>query len=97
MILPYKGKFRLTQSYGVNPEAYRRFNLAGHNGVDWSLPVGTPIIAPIEGVVVEVDFDANGYGWYVKIENTQEGALVGHLSEVKVQVGFVVVYRLSVS
>jgi murein DD-endopeptidase MepM/ murein hydrolase activator NlpD len=54
------------------------------------MPVGTPLIAAIEGVVVEVDYDEPGYGWYVKIENTTEGALVAHLSKIDVQVGFVV-------
>lgn len=90
LIKPFKGRFRLTQSYGINPEAYKKFNLAGHNGTDWGLPVGTPLIAAISGVVVEVDFDRDGYGWYVKIENNEEGALVAHMSAVSVQVGFTV-------
>jgi bacterioferritin (cytochrome b1) len=92
LINPYRSstKYRISQLFGENYDIYKRFNLAGHNGIDYALPVGTQLVSPIEGVVVEVDYDENGYGWYVKVENATEGALLAHMSEVQVQVGFVV-------
>lgn len=84
-----KGR-RITQGFGGNHDMYARFNLLGHNGIDISAPIGTILISPISGTVKEVNFDDNGYGWYVLIENDQEGALIAHMSEVTVKVEFTV-------
>ena len=43
---------RVSQIFGVNRAAYARFGLEGHNGVDWAINVGTPILAAAGGVVV---------------------------------------------
>lgn len=57
----------LTQGFGENPETYRRFGLAGHNGLDYGCPLGTPVKAAAAGSVVKVGNDPGGYGIYVKL------------------------------
>lgn len=84
---PFEGDYPLTQSFGVNPDAYVKFGLKGHNGLDYGLPLNTNIIAPITGKVVEVGWDATGYGLYMKIENEKEGCLLGHLTDNLLAVG----------
>lgn len=90
MILPFRGNFILTQKFGANPQNYSQFGLLGHNGLDYGLPTGTQVIAPIKGTVKEVAFDSGGYGNYIKIENDVEGTIVAHLQTFQVKVGDVV-------
>ena len=87
MKLPFRGDYKLTQSYGVNPELYKRFGLAGHNGLDHAVPCATELYAMISGKVIEATFDEGGYGNYIKIENDKEGALIAHLSKLAVKAG----------
>jgi septal ring factor EnvC (AmiA/AmiB activator) len=87
MKLPFKGDFKQTQAFGVNPSAYAKFGLKGHNGIDHAVPTGTPLYAMISGTVIEALNDAAGYGLYVKIENDKEGALVGHMKSFSVKAG----------
>lgn len=93
---PFHQDFKLTQPYGnahlskdaqgnsINP--YARFNLLGHNGLDYALPTGTDVLAPHSGKVIEVAFDT-GYGNYIKIENDKEGSVLAHLKDVLVPIG----------
>lgn len=90
MKLPFKGTYRLSQTFGVNAAAYAQFGYKGHNGLDHAVPSGTPLYAMISGKVIEARMDASGYGYYVKIENDKEGALVGHMQNVLVSPGNVV-------
>lgn len=87
MIKPFKGDFRISQIFGANPDMYAKFNYKGHNGIDFALPTGTEVIAPHSGKVIEAALDADGYGWYLKIENDKEGSVLGHNKELKVKVG----------
>jgi hypothetical protein len=51
----------------------------GHNGIDYAVPVGTPVRASLDGVVIRADFaephpgDADGrsYGWIVVLYHGQ--------------------------
>ena len=83
-------KYRISQHFGENPDMYKRFGYLGHNGSDIAWPTGTPILAPHDGIVKEAALDANGYGWYVKIENPVEGSVLGHNKSLSVKVGDVV-------
>jgi len=71
---------RLTSAYGP-----RRHPVLGeadhHDGIDLAAPVGTPIQAPADGVVVDVGW-RGAYGRYVRIrhDTTYETAY-GHLSD----------------
>lgn len=52
-----------------------------HYGVDFSAPVGTPVVAAADGIVVKIGYD-KGIGNFVRIrhKNTRFETLYGHLS-----------------
>jgi len=82
-------KIYITQVFGVNPDAYAKFGLKGHNGLDLRAfnPDGTrcytsgksPVYAPHGGKTIENAYDPKGYGNYIKIENDKEGSVLAHL------------------
>lgn len=84
---PFDGDYRVSQLFGANPAMYARFNYLGHNGIDWAMPVGTPILSPHAGTVIEAREDKDGYGLYVKVENSKEGSVLAHFSQLDVKVG----------
>ena len=57
-----------------------------HNGIDFSVEVGTPVRAPADGVVIAARITKKHYGTYIKIEH-QNGyeTLYAHLSEIVVK------------
>jgi hypothetical protein len=83
-------KIFITQKFGANPDAYAKFGLKGHNGLDYRafLPNGdrcyeggkSEVFAPHDGKIIENALDSNGYGNYIKIENDKEGSVMGHFS-----------------
>lgn len=73
------GDFPLSQLFGENPEDYAKFGLKGHNGIDYAIPTGTPLISCINGTVIECAYDAPGYGNYLKIENDKCGVIYAHM------------------
>jgi len=80
--LPWDGDFPLTQLFGENPTAYARFGLAGHNGVDVGLPIGTLVRAVWDGDVLWNGADPGGYGLYVVLTTPWGGSLLyAHLSD----------------
>ena len=90
MIKPFKGNFPITQIFGVNAADYAKFGLKGHNGIDYGVPTGTPILAPHDGKVIEALYDQYGYGMYVKIESAVEGSVLAHLKSFNVNPGDVI-------
>lgn len=80
MISPIDQKFRITQKFAERPEAYKRFGLRGHNGLDFGCPVGTPVVAVDDGTVAEVADDPKGYGLYIKLKHVWGESLYAHLS-----------------
>ena len=84
---PFNKDFPLTQGFGENPANYARFNLKGHNGLDYGLPISTEVVAPHSGKIIEAANDSKGYGNYLKIENDKEGSVLAHLKEFKVRLG----------
>lgn len=78
---------RITQKFGLNPGIYKQFGLDGHNGLDYGVPVGTLIHAPIEGIVTVGNEGTKGYGTYVKIRKDNLEVTLGHLSSVSVHTG----------
>lgn len=75
---PCSPHFPITQHFGENPQWYPATN--GHNGIDWGLPLHTPIYAAADGVVTRVSKDHTGYGNHIRIEHPDSFlSLYGHL------------------
>lgn len=74
------GDAPITQGFGVN----------GHRGVDFGVPVGTPVLAVAEGLVVDFTNDGsfgNGVCLLVHDKLAEWYLLHAHLSQVDVAVG----------
>jgi len=89
------GQFTITQGFGPTNFAlepplgpFKHF----HTGIDLSAPLGTPVMAAADGVVVAVGHGGLGYGNYVVIAHGGGIAtLYGHLLATRASVGQVVV------
>ncbi len=87
-------KVYITQKWGVNASTYARFGYKGHNGQDYRIfdedgnkAISGNVYAPHSGYVIEAANDADGYGLYLKIENDEEGSILGHNKQLLVKVG----------
>lgn len=88
MIRPVDRKYRISQTYGENPTYYKQFGLNGHEGTDFACPIGTPIYACDDGVVVRRSFSAKDYGNFVAIwhKSTSLCTWYCHLDSANVEV-----------
>lgn len=68
---------RISQRFGENPGWYAQWGLAGHNGLDFAVPIGTPVRAAHDGQVTN---RAEGpYGVHTTLEGATLRTLYGHL------------------
>lgn len=81
--------YHISQWFG-NPRGgyYQRYGMIGHNGIDFVVPIGTPVFAPIDGYITTGDEGNTGYGRFVKIisdsigqEQNRRRVDLGHLSQ----------------
>jgi hypothetical protein len=77
----------LTQGFGENPQVYARFGLAGHNGLDFGVPPGTPVRAAADGAVQYTGDQPQGYGLHVRLAHEGFITLYAHLERLAVQAG----------
>ena len=89
---PFEGQYALSQAWGSNPDFYGRFSyggvpLRGHNGFDFALPMGTPLLTCDKGKVLRVSFGTGGLGKFVLMEHDWGESLYGHMDEIEVAVG----------
>ena len=61
-----------------------------HHGIDYGVPEGTPVTAPMSGMVTYAAFSPIGYGNLVVIENHGYQVLLAHNKSIAVHVGQVV-------
>ena len=62
--------------------------IAPHKGVDFAMPSGTPVIAPADGIIEKVAYQASGAGRYIIVRHSREYQTVYmHLSKPMVQAG----------
>lgn len=88
LYLPFdenKVQYRITQPFGVAPAAYPASG--GHNGIDYGLPIRTPICAALPGLVLRADFNPDGYGRSVWLDHGEVLTIYAHLSRIDVRVG----------
>jgi len=95
LAMPFQGSAPLTQSFGPTPypvePAYNGYSHF-HTGLDYGLPLGTPIDAAASGTVVAAGWDTTGFGNRVIVDHGNGvRTLYGHLQQVEVQPGAVVV------
>lgn len=88
MRLPYNGNYGTTQGFNdaCCRGAYAKFGMIGHNGIDYGLPCGTEIVAPISGSV-SYFWDPGGYGNAVFIRGEGVEVVLAHLQNVYVSSG----------
>lgn len=83
---PVDGDPRITSEYGLRPNPFGA-GVEFHNGMDFQVPIGTPVRATADGVVASAERRA-GYGLCVVIDHAfGYSSLFGHLSKVLVQPG----------
>ena len=76
----------ITNAFGVPGSNGSR--VKPHNGVDFSAPLGTPVLATGDGVVTRVKNSTGHYGLNIKIRhNAVYESFYAHLDSAKVQVG----------
>mgnify|MGYP003553134487 FL=1 len=87
-------KIFVTQKFGANPGVYSRFNLDGHNGVDFRTrfidsPLGRRYVtASADGTIEIVRADAGGYGTHIRIRHSDGSMTIyGHLTKSYVSKG----------
>ncbi len=88
---PFAGVHPILQPFGANADAPTAracggAPLRGHDGIDFALPAGTPVLAVQEGVVQWAGIDAR-HGRAVLLEHAWGQSLYGHLAEVAVAAG----------
>ena len=83
LIKPFKGDYPITQRFGdtfTDPK--------GHKGIDYALPLGTPVLAAADGIVEKAGVDNTGYGNMILIRHLwTDGTVYAHLRNWSVQVG----------
>ncbi len=85
---PLQSRARVSSPFNL-----RRFHpithrISPHKGVDFGVPIGTPVIAPADGIVEKVAYQANGAGRYMTLKHSSQYTTVYmHLSKVLVKVG----------
>ena len=82
--LPGGRAWRVTQVF--HDPNYNR----NHAGLDFGIPVGTPIQSTIEGEVTYAGWNSQGYGNLVIVQNGPVTTIYGHLSGIGVHPGQVV-------
>lgn len=93
---PCNPNARISQVFGERPDYYGQFlvrdwdgqlkPLRGHEGVDWALPIGSPIYASLAGRVSLVSEGGN-YGKQIRITAGDFTLIYAHLSKFSVRAG----------
>jgi len=85
---PLQRQARVSSPFNPNRRHPVTGRIRPHKGVDFSVPQGTPIIAPADGVVEKVAYQAGGAGRYIVVRHGREYQTVYmHLSKPLVRAG----------
>jgi murein DD-endopeptidase MepM/ murein hydrolase activator NlpD len=74
---------RVKQWFAENPRDYAKYGYPGHNGLDYSVIVGSPVIAAHDGAIELREFDAEGFGLHVLVRANGYYTLYAHLSSLE--------------
>lgn len=87
------GIIRITQQFGRTVDAKRLYSSGTHNGVDFGVSIGTPVLASLDGVVTgsgntDEQKSCYSYGKWILIKHPNGlSTLYAHLSVIKVSAG----------
>lgn len=85
---PTQRQYRISSQFNPRRKNPVTGRIAPHKGVDFSMPTGTPVIAPADGVVIKVSYQAGGAGRYIMLRHGREYQTVYmHLSKPLVKQG----------
>ncbi len=93
---PFRSNYRVSLGFGVVPgseeirKKYKEWGIKGHNGVDFSMPEGTEVLAVGVGKVVQSGiYSAGGgdYGISIRIMHRWGESFYAHLLKTLVRVG----------
>jgi hypothetical protein len=87
LLRPVNKQFIISQHFGDNPKIYPQTK--GHNGIDFALPEGNPVVAAADGVVSRAELDTTtahdskkGYGYHVRIQHLDGStSIYGHFQK----------------
>jgi len=92
--LPFEGEHKESLGFGEQiqdpslKKTYEQFGLSGHDGIDFDMKIGTPILAADEGTVTLAKHA--DYGLTVVIQHAWGKSYYGHLSKITTSLGKVV-------
>lgn len=85
--LPLAGELKISSEFGLRLNPFGGRNYEIHDGLDFSGPVGEPILATAEGVVIQAE-NGGGYGLHVRLDHGfGYETLYGHMSDIQVKIG----------
>ena len=79
---PLKQPYKLNQRFDNKSYLYSNIGLAGHNGIDFATPTGTPILAMHDGIILNTVVDNKG-GLGVEIRSKEKIEIDGKLTHFK--------------
>lgn len=83
-IYPVPANSRISQFFSERPAFYQTYGFKGHPGVDFAVPINTPIVSAFWGEVYKIGWSSKGWGLYVKIKHDNIISLYAHLNGIKV-------------
>lgn len=84
---PLPETFTITSYFGTRVDPISGV-VKTHGGTDIAAPRGTPILAAADGTVVVASYDADGYGFYIKLKHDDTySTIYGHCSALFVSAG----------
>ena len=84
---PLSSEFHITSGFGERHHPVLK-NKKFHKGIDFKAPIGTPVYATADGIILKTESKENGYGNRIIIKHDEEfESHYSHLSEIHVVKG----------
>jgi hypothetical protein len=90
--LPFDGTYPVTQTYLEHVANSKNYPAGQYNGgIDYALPIGTPVLAAADGRISRIGDSPTGYGIYVMLDSPDDAygtitTVYAHLERVVVEV-----------
>ncbi len=93
---PVAAEFPISSPFGPRIDPVTKVVGSFHYGIDFAVPMGTPIVAAVTGKIVHAGWEntenlEQGFGFYVRqsvsIDEKQYNIYYGHMSDITVVVG----------